>query len=89
MAKYRTSDCTLGHAGDAEEFRPHGIGVIGLWPRTAIATAALRMIPGVRPDQRRERELLTDAACLTLTSDATTTSGDFFSNAELLARHAA
>ena len=79
MAKYRTSEGTLGHAGDAEEFRP----------RTALATAALQMIPGVRPDQRRERELLTDAACLTLTSDATTTSGDFFSYAELLARHAA
>ena len=57
--------------------------------RTELATAALRMIPGVRPDQCREHELLTDAACLTLTSDATTTRGDFFSYAELLARHAA
>ena len=57
--------------------------------RTELATAALRMIPGVRPDQRREPKLLTDAACLTLASDATTTSGGFFSYAELLARHAA
>lgn len=89
MAKYQMSDCTLGHAGDAEEFRPHGIGVISLWPRTAIATAALHMIPGVGLDQCREPELLADAAYLTLTSDATTTGGDFLIDAELLARHAA
>jgi citronellol/citronellal dehydrogenase len=38
MAKYGMSMCTLGHAG---EFRPHGIAVNSLWPRTAIATAAL------------------------------------------------
>ena len=29
------------------EFRPHGIAVNSLWPRTAITTAALQMIPGV------------------------------------------
>ena len=44
MAKYGMSMCTLGHAG---EFRRHGIAVNSLWPRTAIATAALQMIPGV------------------------------------------
>ena len=41
MAKYGMSECTLGHAGES---RPHGIGVNSLWPRTAIATAALQMI---------------------------------------------
>ena len=44
MAKYGMSMCTLGHAG---EFRTHGIAVNSLWPRTAINTAALQMIPGV------------------------------------------
>src|SRR5688500_476730 len=44
MAKYGMSMCTLGHAG---EFRGLGIAVNSLWPRTAIATAALQMIPGV------------------------------------------
>src|ERR1035441_2254834 len=39
MAKYGMSMCTLGHAS---EFRRHGIGVNSLWPRTLIATAALR-----------------------------------------------
>ena len=35
MAKYGMSMCTLGHAA---EFKPQGIGVNSLWPRTAIAT---------------------------------------------------
>ncbi|HSH92419.1 MAG TPA: NAD(P)-dependent oxidoreductase, partial [Ramlibacter sp.] len=42
MAKYGMSMCTLGHAG---EFKKYGIAVNSLWPRTAIATAALQMIP--------------------------------------------
>ena len=44
MAKYGMSMCTLGQPG---EFKKFGIGVNSLWPRTAIATAALQMIPGV------------------------------------------
>ncbi len=84
MAKYGMSECTLGHAG---EFRPLGIGVNSLWPRTAIATAALQMIPGVNVDMCRKPEILADAAYLILTSDAKTTSGNFFIDDELLARH--
>jgi len=38
MAKYGMSLCVLGMA---EEFKPHGIAVNALWPRTAIATAAV------------------------------------------------
>ena len=67
MAKYGMSMCTLGHAG---EFRPHGIAVNSLWPRTAIATAALQMIPGVDLARCRTPEILADAAYLILTSDA-------------------
>lgn len=84
MAKYGMSECTLGHAG---EFRPHGIGVNSLWPRTAIATAALQMIPGVDLARCRQPEILSDAAYLILTSDARTTTGNFFIDDELLARH--
>ncbi len=84
MAKYGMSECTLGHAG---EFRPHGIGVNSLWPRTAIATAALQMIPGVDPNLCRKPEILADAAYLILTSDAKATTGNFFIDDELLARH--
>lgn len=84
MAKYGMSECTLGHAG---EFRPFGIGVNSLWPRTAIATAALQMIPGVDTNLCRKPEILSDAAYLILTSDAKTTTGNFFIDDTLLAQH--
>ena len=84
MAKYGMSECTLGHAA---EFKPHGIGVNSLWPRTAIATAALQMIPGVDVARCRTPEILSDAAHLILTSDAKTTTGNFFIDDTLLAQH--
>ena len=84
MAKYGMSECTLGHAA---EFQPLGIGVNSLWPRTAIATAALQMIPGVDLDLCRKPEILADAAHLILTSDARTTTGNFFIDDTLLAEH--
>jgi citronellol/citronellal dehydrogenase len=84
MAKYGMSECTLGHAG---EFRPLGIAVNSLWPRTAIATAALQMIPGVDVSKCRTPEILADAAYLILTSNAATTTGNFFIDDELLAKH--
>ncbi|BAL94261.1 SDR family oxidoreductase [Rubrivivax gelatinosus] len=82
MAKYGMSECTLGHAG---EFRPLGIAVNSLWPRTAIATAALQMIPGVDVKLCRKPEILADAAWFILTSDAKATTGNFFIDDELLA----
>jgi citronellol/citronellal dehydrogenase len=86
MAKYGMSMCTLGHAG---EFRQYGIAVNSLWPRTAIATAALQMIPGVDLKACRTPEILADAAYLVLTSDARDekNSGNFHIDDELLARH--
>lgn len=84
MAKYGMSECTLGHAG---EFKPLGIGVNSLWPRTAIATAALQMIPGVDINKCRTPEILADAAYLILTSDARTTTGNFFIDDTLLGEH--
>ncbi|NML47827.1 NAD(P)-dependent oxidoreductase [Ramlibacter sp. G-1-2-2] len=86
MAKYGMSMCTLGHAG---EFRQYGIAVNSLWPRTAIATAALQMIPGVDLARCRKPEILADAAYFILTSDAkdVANSGNFFIDDELLGRH--
>ncbi|MEO7940075.1 MAG: NAD(P)-dependent oxidoreductase [Burkholderiaceae bacterium] len=83
MAKYGMSMCTLGHAG---EFRTFGIGVNSLWPRTAIATAALQMIPGVDVARCRKPEILADAAYLVLTSDSSNT-GHFYIDDTLLAEH--
>jgi citronellol/citronellal dehydrogenase len=86
MAKYGMSMCTLGHAG---EFRKYGIAVNSLWPRTAIATAALQMIPGVDLGLCRKPEILADAAYVILTSDAgdTLNSGNFYIDDTLLAEH--
>ena len=84
MAKYGMSECTLGHAG---EFRPLGIAVNSLWPRTAIATAALQMIPGVDLGKCRTPQILADAAYLILTSDAKATTGNFFIDDTLLRQH--
>jgi citronellol/citronellal dehydrogenase len=84
MAKYGMSECTLGHAG---EFRKYGIGVNSLWPRTAVATAALQMIPGVDLAKCRTPQILADAAYLILTSDSKATTGNFFIDDALLAQH--
>jgi citronellol/citronellal dehydrogenase len=84
MAKYGMSECTLGHAG---EFRPYGIAVNSLWPRTAIATAALQMIPGVDTNLCRKPEILSDAAHIILTRDSKACTGNFFIDDTLLAEH--
>jgi citronellol/citronellal dehydrogenase len=82
MAKYGMSECTLGHAA---EFKRHGIAVNSLWPRTAIATAALQMIPGIDTNKCRKPEILADAAHIVLTRDARVTTGQFFIDDTLLA----
>jgi citronellol/citronellal dehydrogenase len=84
MAKYGMSECTLGHAA---EFKRHGIAVNSLWPRTAIATAALQMIPGVDLNKCRKPEILADAAHVILTSDAKKVTGNFFIDDTLLGEH--
>ncbi|MCU0940705.1 MAG: NAD(P)-dependent oxidoreductase [Burkholderiaceae bacterium] len=82
MAKYGMSLCVLGHA---EEFRPLGIAVNALWPRTVIQTAALQMIPGVKPEHCRTPAIMADAAYAVLNMPATTT-GNFFIDDEVLAK---
>jgi citronellol/citronellal dehydrogenase len=83
IAKYGMSMCVLGHAA---EFKAYGIAVNALWPRTVIATAALQMIPGVKPEHCRTPEIVADAAYQILVSDAATTTGNFFIDEEVLKR---
>ena len=83
MAKYGMSMCTLGHAA---EFKKYGIAVNSLWPRTAIATAALQMIPGVDLKLCRKPEILSDAAWLILTNIGLIT-GNFYIDDDVLAAH--
>jgi citronellol/citronellal dehydrogenase len=71
----------------AAEFRPAGVAVNALWPRTVIATAALAMIPGMtqRLDNCRKPEILADAAHAILTRDAREATGNFYLDDEVLA----
>ena len=80
MAKYGMSMCVLGLA---EEFKRDGISVNALWPRTAIDTAALAMIPGIDTDFCRKPEIIADSAYVILTG--TGKSGNFFIDDEVLA----
>jgi len=82
MAKYGMSMCVLGMAG---EFRPIGIAVNGLWPRTVIATAALNVIPGAHPELGRTPEIMGDAAHVILNRNARECTGNFFIDDEVLA----
>jgi citronellol/citronellal dehydrogenase len=61
MAKFGMSLVVLGLAG---ELRPKGIAVNALWPRTTIATAAVRNLLGGDETMRRSRkpEIMADAA---------------------------
>ena len=82
MAKYGMSMCVLGMS---EEFKRDGIAVNALWPRTAIDTAALQMIPGVDTAACRKPEILADAAYVILNRKASETTGNFFVDDEVLA----
>ena len=69
MAKYGMTLCAYGMA---EEFKPFGIAVNTLWPRTAIATAAVQNLLGGDESTKMSRkpEIMSDAAHYILTSDS-------------------
>lgn len=82
MAKYGMSLCVLGMS---EEFRPDGIAVNALWPRTVIATAALEMLgDAVKPENCRKEDIVADAAHAILRRDSQKTTGNFFIDEEVL-----
>src|SRR5690606_33275433 len=83
MSKYGMSMCVLGMA---EEFRDRGVAVNALWPRTAIATAAIAMIGGeAMLRHSRKPEILADAAHAILVRPARECTGNFFLDDEVLA----
>jgi citronellol/citronellal dehydrogenase len=82
MAKYGMSMCVLGMA---EEFRDDGIAFNALWPRTVIATAALRALEEtVDPDNCRTEEIMADAAHAILCRDSEECTGNFFLDEDIL-----
>jgi citronellol/citronellal dehydrogenase len=82
MAKYGMSMCVLGMA---EEFKRDGIASNALWPRTAIDTAALAMIPGIDTAACRTPEILADAAYMILNRPSKDATGNFYVDDEVLA----
>jgi len=76
MAKYGMSLCVLGMA---EEFKADGIAFNALWPRTGIATAAIRFALAGDEGLRRCRtvEIMADAAHAIFEKPARAFSGNF------------
>jgi citronellol/citronellal dehydrogenase len=83
MSKYGMSMCVLGMA---REFAPWGIAVNALWPATTIATAAIANVVGGEAMMRRSRfpEIMAHAAHAIVTRDATTCTGNFFLDEDVL-----
>jgi citronellol/citronellal dehydrogenase len=76
MAKYGMSLVVLGLAG---ELRPKGVAVNALWPRTTIATAAIKNLLGGESMMRSSRtpEILADAAYMIFLKNAKSFTGRF------------
>jgi citronellol/citronellal dehydrogenase len=84
MAKFGMSMCVLGMAG---ELRRAGIAVNALWPRTAIATAAVRNLLGGDAAMRGSRKpsIMGDAAHAILTRPSREFTGQFCIDDDVLA----
>lgn len=83
LSKFGMSLCVLGMA---EEFRSAGVAVNALWPRTAIATSAVRNLLGGDDAVRRCRkpEIVADSAHWILTQPSRDCSGQFFVDEDVL-----
>ncbi len=86
MSKYGMSFCVLGMA---EELKKDSIAINALWPRTAIATAAVRNLLGGEQAVKHSRtpEIVADAAHIILTKPSSECTGNFFIDDEVLIEH--
>jgi citronellol/citronellal dehydrogenase len=84
MAKFGMSLVVLGLAG---ELRPKGIAVNALWPRTIIATAAIKNLLGgeTRMRQARKPDIMADAAHAVFATPARELTGRFLIDDNFLA----
>jgi citronellol/citronellal dehydrogenase len=85
ISKYAMTMCTLGLA---RELAADGIACNSLWPRTFIATDAVRNVMGIREaSHRRARspQIMADAAHAIVTRDSRTTTGHCFIDDAVLA----
>ncbi|MFX0041065.1 MAG: SDR family oxidoreductase [Promethearchaeota archaeon] len=86
IAKYGMSMCVLGMA---EEFKKDRIAINALWPRTPIATAAVKNLLGGVSTIKHSRtpEIVADAAYLIITKPSKICTGNFFIDEEVLIEH--
>jgi len=84
MAKYGMSMCVLGIAA---EFKKEGIAANALWPRTAIATAAIEFELGGKSILKhcRTTDIVADSAHAILTRSSKTATGNFYIDDQVLA----
>ena len=86
MAKFGMSLCVLGMA---EEFKEEGVAVNALWPRTAVATAAIKNALGGDSVMNISRSpaIMADAAYVILTKNSREFTGNFCIDDNLLAEN--
>ena len=84
MAKFGMSMCVLGMAG---EFKQAGIAFNALWPRTTIATAAIKnlLVGDAAMRGSCKPEIMGDAAYVIFNRPARECTGNFFIDDEVLA----
>jgi citronellol/citronellal dehydrogenase len=83
MAKFGMSMCVLGMAG---EFKSAGIAFNALWPRTTIATAAIKNLLGGDQMMKASRkpEIMADAAYVIFNRPSRECTGNFFIDDDVL-----
>jgi citronellol/citronellal dehydrogenase len=82
ISKYGMSLCALGMA---REFAADGIAVNCLWPRTTIATSAIKYnFPEAVLNASRRPAIMADASHHILTRDSRTCTGNFFIDEDVL-----
>jgi citronellol/citronellal dehydrogenase len=86
ISKYGMSMCVLGLS---EELKKHEIAVNALWPKTSIATAAVRnLLGGEKAIQHsRKPEIVADAAYLIFTQPSRDFTGNFLTDEEILKQY--
>lgn len=83
MAKFGMSMCVLGMAS---EFKEYKIGVNALWPKTTIATAAIKNLLGGESlmSMSRKPSIVADAAYEIFSRNSIDCNGNFFIDEEVL-----
>lgn len=82
ISKYGMSMCVMGMA---EEFKQYSVAVNALWPKTTIATSAIKMnFPDKILQASRKDTIVAEAAAVILRQDAKQVSGEFLIDEDVL-----